>query len=130
MKFFFLQGMLDRGYPLHCLKRWFAEVDHSCHVRLLVKPRKRNCLADQPPVLVLSIGQFEMTNARIAAMLNRVLHESWVATHNCADLMRPLRVKTSRLKLHMKEEIHVCKQGCMTETNVLSPCALMSYLLQ
>jgi hypothetical protein len=46
-------------------------VDHSCRVPLLLRPRKRHCLAGQPPVLVLSNGQFEMT-AHIAAVLNRV----------------------------------------------------------
>jgi hypothetical protein len=71
MKALFLQRLLDRGYPLHRLNRWFAEVDHSCRVPLLLRPRKRHCLAGQPPVLVLSNGQFEMT-AHIAAVLNRV----------------------------------------------------------
>jgi hypothetical protein len=73
MKALFLQRLLDRGYPLHRLNRWFAEVDpdHSCRVPLLLTPRKRHCLAGQPPVLVLSNGQFEMT-AHIAAVLNRV----------------------------------------------------------
>jgi hypothetical protein len=47
-------------------------VDHSCLVPLLVKPRKRDCLADQPPVLVPSNGQVEMTNAHIVAVLFHV----------------------------------------------------------
>jgi hypothetical protein len=71
MKALFLQRLLDRGYPLHRLNRWFVEVDHSCRVPLLLRPRKRHCLAGQSPVLVLSNGQFEMT-AHIAAVLNRV----------------------------------------------------------
>jgi hypothetical protein len=61
MKSLLLQGLLERGYPLHRLASWFAEVDHSCRVPLLLRPRKRHCLAGQPPVLVLSNGQFEMT---------------------------------------------------------------------
>jgi hypothetical protein len=61
------------GCPLHRLKWWFAvKVDHSCLVPLLVKPRKRDCLADQPPVLVPSNGQVEMTNAHIVAVLFHV----------------------------------------------------------
>jgi hypothetical protein len=71
MKSLFLQRLLDRGYPLHHLKRWFAEVDHSCRVPLLNKPRKQQQLAGQPPVLVLANGQFEMT-AHVSAVLNRV----------------------------------------------------------
>jgi len=71
MKSLFLQRLLDRGYPLHHLKRWFAEVDHSCRVPLLNKPRRQQQLAGQPPVLVLANGQFEMT-AHVSAVLNRV----------------------------------------------------------
>jgi hypothetical protein len=71
MKALFLQRLLDRGYPLHHLKRWFAAVDHSCRVQLLARLCKHQPLASQPPVLVLANGQFEMT-AHISAVLNRV----------------------------------------------------------
>ena len=67
MKSLSLQRLLDRGCPLHHLNRWFAEVDHSYRVPSQLKPRKRHCLADGPPVRVLSNGQFEMT-AHIAAV--------------------------------------------------------------
>jgi hypothetical protein len=71
MKALFMQRLVDRGYPVSILCKWFAAVSHSCRVELLACPpgRKRN--ASVPPVLVLPNGQFEMT-AHIASVLRRV----------------------------------------------------------
>jgi hypothetical protein len=71
MKALFMQRLLDRGYPLHQLKSWFAAVDHSCRVDMLGKQSQPKQQACQPPVLVLPNGQFEM-RARISDVLNRV----------------------------------------------------------
>ena len=35
MKALFMQRLIDRGYPVSQLQRWFAAVDHSCRVDLL-----------------------------------------------------------------------------------------------
>jgi hypothetical protein len=71
MKALFMQRLVDRGYPVSILCKWFAAVSHSCRVNLLARPpgSKRN--ASVPPVLVLPNGQFEMT-AHIASVLRRV----------------------------------------------------------
>jgi hypothetical protein len=84
MKALFMQRLVDRGYPVSQLQRWFAAVDHACRVDLLCRPSgARERRSSQPPVLVLPNGQFEMT-ANIAAVLNRVYaaykHHPAVAT--------------------------------------------------
>jgi hypothetical protein len=55
MKSLFLQRLLDRGYPLHRLNRWFAEVDHSCRAPLLLRPTSQapwSCWSAACPCLV------------------------------------------------------------------------------
>jgi hypothetical protein len=82
MKALFMQRLVDRGYPVSQLKKWFAAVDHACRVRLLHPTTGPKRKAGMPPVLVLPNGQFEMT-AHVAAVLNRVFaahkHEADVA---------------------------------------------------
>jgi hypothetical protein len=79
-----MQRLVDRGYPVSQLQRWFAAVDHACRVDLLSRPSgERERRSSQPPVLVLPNGQFEMT-ANIAAVLNCMYaahkHHAAVAT--------------------------------------------------
>ena len=71
MKALFMQRLVDRGYPVGQLQRWFAAVDHSCREALLSRPPVPRRHTSHPPVLVLPNGQFEMT-ANIAAVLNSV----------------------------------------------------------
>ena len=71
MKALFMQRLVDRGYPIGQLQRWFAAVGHSCREALLSRPPVPRRLASHSPVLVLPNGQFEMT-ANIAAVLNSV----------------------------------------------------------
>lgn len=83
MKALFMQRLVDRGYPVSQLKKWFAAVDHACRVRWLHPTTGPKRKAGMPPVLVLPNGQFEMT-AHVAAVLNRVFaahkHEADVAS--------------------------------------------------
>jgi hypothetical protein len=71
MKALFMQRLVDRGYPVCTLRKWFAAVPHSCRAELLLRPVGIRRKAGVPPVLVLPNGQFEMT-AHIAAVVNRV----------------------------------------------------------
>lgn len=71
MKVLFMQRLLDRGYPFHQLKSWFAVVQHSCRVGLLSRSANRKQACQQPPVLVLPNGQFE-NKAHVSHVLNRV----------------------------------------------------------
>ena len=71
MKALFMQRLVDRGYPVSQLQRWFSAVDHACREALLSRPPSPKRLTSHPPVLVLPNGQFEMT-ANIAAVLNSV----------------------------------------------------------
>lgn len=83
MKGLFMQRLVDRGYPVCTLRKWFANVSHSCREQLLQRPVGTKRHSSVPPVLVLPNGQFEMT-ARIAAVVNRVYaahkHEPAVAS--------------------------------------------------
>jgi hypothetical protein len=71
MKALFMQRLVDRGYPVCTLRKWFAAVPHSCRAELLLRLVGIRRKAGVPPVLVLPNGQFEMT-AHIAAVVNRV----------------------------------------------------------
>jgi hypothetical protein len=71
MKALFMQRLVDRGYPVSLLHKWFAAVDHSCREALLSRPPAPKRHTSHPPVLALPNGQFEMT-ANITAVLNAV----------------------------------------------------------
>jgi hypothetical protein len=71
MKTLFMQRLVDRGYPVSQLRKWFAAVDHACRVPLLHRTTASKHKAGVGPVLVLPNGQFEMT-ACVAVVLNRV----------------------------------------------------------
>jgi hypothetical protein len=59
MKALFLQRLLDRGYPLHRLNKWFAEVDHSCRVPAMVA--RNDCCSDLASAIVLLISRLSLS---------------------------------------------------------------------